>query len=213
MRPGLASCPAEVVLVDRNNYHLFQPLLYQVATAGLEPEEIAKPARAILRGQKNLDFRMLDVTRVDFAASDSRTVPVRSRTISRSRPGGETNFFGSSRCSVTASLEGHPRRDRDPHHVLTWLSNRRCSSRCERRRALLTFIVVGGGPTGVEWPCAVGTDPAGPRQRLPAAQYQGRPCSAASRQPTSCCSDAERLREAAGKTLWRKYVEVRSARV
>ncbi len=63
---ALRRAPVQVVLVDRNNYHLFQPLLYQVATAGLEPEEIARPARAILRGQKNL-------------AWDSRTSPTRSR--------------------------------------------------------------------------------------------------------------------------------------
>src|SRR5437773_10104757 len=70
---ALRRAPLQVVLVDRNNYHIFQPLLYQVATAGLEPEEIAKPARAIMRGQKNFDFRMVDVTRVDFAAKRLET--------------------------------------------------------------------------------------------------------------------------------------------
>ena len=70
---ALRRAPVQVVLLDRNNYHLFQPLLYQVATAGLEPEEIAKPARSILRGQKNFDFRLVDVTRVDFAAKRLET--------------------------------------------------------------------------------------------------------------------------------------------
>src|SRR5213596_738566 len=64
---ALRRAPVHVVLLDRNNYHLFQPLLYQVATAGLEPEQIAKPVRAILRGQKNFDFRMVEVRGVDFA--------------------------------------------------------------------------------------------------------------------------------------------------
>ena len=64
---ALRRAPVNVVLVDRNNYHLFQPLLYLVATAGLEPEEIARPVRAILRGQRNFDFRMVEVHRADFA--------------------------------------------------------------------------------------------------------------------------------------------------
>ena len=59
---ALRRAPVRVILVDRHNYHLFQPLLYQVATAGLEPEGIARPVRAILRGQRNLEFRMAEVT-------------------------------------------------------------------------------------------------------------------------------------------------------
>ena len=92
---ALRRAPVQVVLLDRNNYHLFQPLLYQVATAGLEPEEIAKPARAIMRGQKNFDFRMVDVTRVDFAAKRLETSagPVAYDFLVLA-PGGETNFFG-----------------------------------------------------------------------------------------------------------------------
>src|SRR5437879_56789 len=62
---ALRKAPVNVVLVDRHNYHLFQPLLYQVATAGLEPEEIARPVRAILRRQSNTEFRMTEVTGLD----------------------------------------------------------------------------------------------------------------------------------------------------
>src|SRR5207245_199918 len=62
---ALRKSPVNVVLVDRHNYHLFQPLLYQVATAGLEPEEIARPVRAILRRQSNVEFRMTEVTGLD----------------------------------------------------------------------------------------------------------------------------------------------------
>ena len=54
---ALRKAPVDVILLDRHNYHLFQPLLYQVATAGLEPEQIARPVRAILRGQRNFEFR------------------------------------------------------------------------------------------------------------------------------------------------------------
>src|SRR3989441_1199158 len=70
---ALRKAPVDVVLLDRHNYHLFQPLLYQVATAGLEPEQIAKPVRAILRGQRNFEFRMVEVTGVDFAARQVAT--------------------------------------------------------------------------------------------------------------------------------------------
>ena len=64
----LAGSNLEVVLVDRNNYHLFQPLLYQVATAGLEQESIAYPVRALVRGWYNLAFRMGEVTGLDLNA-------------------------------------------------------------------------------------------------------------------------------------------------
>src|SRR5689334_23143218 len=62
---ALARAPVRVVLIDRNNYHLFQPLLYQVAMAGLEPSSIARPVRRILRGQKNFAFHMAHVTGID----------------------------------------------------------------------------------------------------------------------------------------------------
>src|SRR5512135_3912199 len=70
---ALRRAPVEVLLVDRHNYHLFQPLLYQVATAGLEPEGIARPVRAILSRQRNFEFRLGEVTAVDFAARVVRT--------------------------------------------------------------------------------------------------------------------------------------------
>src|SRR5436309_14212873 len=64
---ALNRAPVDVVLLDRHNYHLFQPLLYQVATAGLEPEHIARPVRAILRGQPRFEFRMGEMTGLDLA--------------------------------------------------------------------------------------------------------------------------------------------------
>ena len=65
---ALAKSPVQVTLVDRNNYHLFQPLLYQVATASLSPDEIAQPVRAILGRQRNLEFRMAEVRGIDLDA-------------------------------------------------------------------------------------------------------------------------------------------------
>src|SRR3989449_6847614 len=91
----LRRAPVEVILIDRHNYHLFQPLLYQVATAGLEPEQIAKPVRAILRGQANLEFRLAEGTGVDFAprrvVTDARPVAYDHLLLAL---GGQTNFFG-----------------------------------------------------------------------------------------------------------------------
>lgn len=62
---ALANAPVRVTLVDKRNYHLFQPLLYQVATAGVQPGDIAYPIRTILRNQKNVEFRMTRATGVD----------------------------------------------------------------------------------------------------------------------------------------------------
>src|SRR6059036_390015 len=92
---ALRKAPVDVILLDRHNYHLFQPLLYQVATAGLEPEQIAKPVRSILRRQRNFEFRMVEVTGVDFAAhrvaTDHGPVPYDFLILAA---GGETNYFG-----------------------------------------------------------------------------------------------------------------------
>src|SRR5205814_10552972 len=144
--------PVQVVLLDRNHYHLCQPLLYQVATAGLEPEEIAKPARAIMRGQKNFDFRMVDVTRVDFAAKRLETSagPVAYDFLVLA-PGGETNFFGLEAMQRHGlGLNDIPDAITIRNRVLTCFQNAMLEPDAERRRALLTFIVVGGGATGVE---------------------------------------------------------------
>ena len=200
------------MLVDRNNYHLFQPLLYQVATAGLEPEEIAKPARAILRGQKNFDFRLLDVTRVDFAA---RTLETSAGPIAYDylvlAPGGETNFFGlDSLQRHGLGLKDIPDAVAIRNHVLTCFEQAMLEPDAERRRALLTFIVVGGGPTGVEMAGALSE-----LIRLVLVKDYPRLNIKDVRILLLEATDRllpalpERLREAAGKTLWRKYVEVR----
>jgi len=202
----------QVVLLDRNNYHLFQPLLYQVATAGLEPEEIAKPARAILRGQKNVDFRMVEVTRVDFRAKRLETSagPIAYDFLVLA-PGGETNFFGlESMQRHGLGLKDIPDAIAIRNHVLTCFEQAMLEPDAERRRALLTFIVVGGGPTGVEMAGALSE-----LIRLVLVKDYPRLNIKDVRILLLEASDKllaalpERLREAAGKTLWRKYVEVR----
>jgi NADH dehydrogenase len=209
---ALRRAPVQVVLLDRNNYHLFQPLLYQVATAGLEPEEIAKPARAILRGQKNFDFRMVEVTRVDVAAKRLETSagPIAYDFLVLA-PGGETNFFGlESMQRHGLGLKDIPDAVAIRNHVLTCFEQAMLEPDAERRRALLTFIVVGGGPTGVEMAGALSE-----LIRLvlvkdyPRLNIKDVRILLLEATDKLLAALPERLREAAGKTLWRKYVEVR----
>src|SRR5688500_1655452 len=92
---GLAKEPVQITLIDRHNYHLFQPLLYQVAIAGLVPSQIAYPLRTIFRKQKNLTFQMSEVTSIDFK---ERYIRGNGSVIAYDylilAIGGQTNFFG-----------------------------------------------------------------------------------------------------------------------
>jgi NADH dehydrogenase len=149
---ALRRAPVDVLLVDRNNYHLFQPLLYQVATAGLEPEEIAKPVRAILRSAPNFDFRLTAVTGVDLAGRVLRTgdgqIPYDFLVLAC---GAQTNFFGLSAVEQHGfALKDIPDAVRIRNHVLSCFEQAVFEPDPARRRALLTFAIVGGGPTGVE---------------------------------------------------------------
>src|SRR5215211_90938 len=91
----LASAPVQITIIDRHNYHLFQPLLYQVAIAGLVPSQIAYPLRTIFRRYKNVNFQMEEVSSVDF---NSRYVKLDGSVIAYDylilAVGGQTNFFG-----------------------------------------------------------------------------------------------------------------------
>src|SRR5512134_845198 len=91
----LARAPVRITLIDRHNYHLFQPLLYQIAIAGLVPSQIAYPLRTIFRRQKNLTFQMDEVTSIDFEAcyvrSNGSAIAYDYLVLA---VGGETNFFG-----------------------------------------------------------------------------------------------------------------------
>jgi NADH dehydrogenase len=213
---ALHRAPVKVVLLDRNNYHLFQPLLYQVATAGLEPEQIAKPVRAILRRQKNFDFRMVEVAGVDFA---QRRLETSAGPISYDylvlAHGGETNFFGlDSMMKNGLGLKDIPDAVRIRNHVLTCFEQAMIVSDPERRRQLLTFIVVGGGPTGVEMAGALSE-----LIRLvlvkdyPLLNIKDVRILLLEATDKILAALPERLREAAVKTLWRKWIEVRFSAV
>ena len=148
----LQNAPVRITLVDRNNYHLFQPLLYQVAIAGLVPSQIAYPLRTIFRNQKNLTFQMGEVMSVDLA---SRFVKLNGSVIAYDylilAVGGETNFFGMD----SVKENGFQIKDIESavdtrNHLLKMFENASREADVEKRKAMLTFVVVGGGPTGIE---------------------------------------------------------------
>lgn len=209
---ALRKAPVDVILIDRHNYHLFQPLLYQVATAGLEPEQIAKPVRAILRGQANLDFRMTEVTGLDLDAKQVATgdgaIPYDYLILA---VGGETNYFGlDSVVRYGFGLKDIPEAIRIRNHVLHAFERAVLEPDPERRRAELTFVVVGGGPTGVEMAGALSE-----LIRLVLVKDYPRLNVKDVRVLLVEATDRllgpmpPRLREAAAETLWRKHVEVR----
>ncbi len=148
----LRRAPVRITLIDRNNYHLFQPLLYQVATAGLEPEQIAKPVRSILRSQDNLRFKMAEISAVDLEARrlDSDLGPIEYDDLILA-VGAETDFFRLGSLEHSAlDLKGLPDAVEVRNHVLRCFEKAAFEEDPEAKRALLTFLIVGSGPTGVE---------------------------------------------------------------
>lgn len=149
---GLANAPVRITLIDRNNHHLFQPLLYQVAIAGLLPTQVAQPVRTIFRGQKNLTFQMGEVTEINF---DEKFVRLNGSVIGYdylvTAAGARTNFFGFT----TLEKYGLQLKDIDTavttrNHLLSMFEEASHEADPEKRKAMLTFVIVGGGPTGVE---------------------------------------------------------------
>ena len=149
---ALRGSPARVTLIDRTNHHLFQPLLYQVAMAGLSPADIAAPIRSILRRQKNVAVLLAEVVGVDFQASE---VILRDARIGYDylvlATGGRTSYFGHDEWEVFApGLKDLDDAVEIRRRVLLAFEAAEKESDAARRRELLTFVVVGGGPTGVE---------------------------------------------------------------
>src|SRR6266568_4412550 len=145
--------PVDVVLLDQHNYHLFTPLLYQVATGLLNPSDIAYPLRTIFRHSPNVRFRQATVTRVDLASKLVRLdgSPPLSYDYLVLATGSTDNYFGNQDVAqVSLGLKSLEDATRLRNHVLTCLERADAEADPEARRALLTFVVVGGGPTGVE---------------------------------------------------------------
>ncbi|NPV74842.1 MAG: NAD(P)/FAD-dependent oxidoreductase [Anaerolineae bacterium] len=149
---ALSGAPTRVTLIDQHNYHLFQPLLYQVSTAGMSADEIAYPVRAILRRQKNASFRLARVRAVDLAAKRLETsAGMISYDYLILAVGSVTNFFGMESLKQHAfSLKDLDEAKEIRNHLLKMFEKASHEKDPQRRKALLTFVVVGGGPTGVE---------------------------------------------------------------
>jgi NADH dehydrogenase len=148
----LAHTNVDVVVLDRNNYHGFWPLLYQVATAGLEPESIAYPARAILRKYPNADFLMTEVTGVDY---ERKLVLTSGGPLAYDylvlAAGSANNYFGDQALAAhTFGMKDIDEAERLRNQVLRAFERAVIERDQSRRVALLTFVIVGGGPTGVE---------------------------------------------------------------
>jgi NADH dehydrogenase len=155
---ALAYAPASVTVVDRTNHHVFQPLLYQVATASLSPSQIAYPIRGVLRRQTNTRVILAEAVAVDAAA---RKVRLRDGELDYDylvlAPGARHSYFGHDDWEPLApglkTLEDALEIRR---RILLAFERAERESDPARRAALLTFVVVGGGPTGVELAGAIG---------------------------------------------------------
>jgi NADH dehydrogenase len=151
---GLASADVQITLIDRSNHHLFQPLLYQVATAGLSPADIAYPIRTVLRNQENVRVLLGEVTRIDLgkkrlALADGAEMEWDYLVIAA---GARTNYFDKEDAwrphalglkDVDEALEIRRR-------VLMAFEAAERETDTAARERLLTFVIIGGGPTGVE---------------------------------------------------------------
>ncbi|MGH7516944.1 MAG: NAD(P)/FAD-dependent oxidoreductase [Gemmatimonadales bacterium] len=150
---GLKRAPVHVTLVDRRNHHLFQPMLYQVATAALNPSDIANPIRSILRAQKNADVLLGDVVSVDVESrevllADGLALAYDYLIVAT---GARHSYFGHDEWERLApGLKSLEDAVNIRTRVLLAFEQAERETRPELRQALLTFVVVGGGPTGVE---------------------------------------------------------------
>ncbi|MCA1444053.1 FAD-dependent oxidoreductase, partial [Ensifer sp. IC4062] len=149
---ALRRAPVEVTVVDRRNYHLFQPLLYQVATAGLSPAQIAMPIRRILSRQSNATVLMDKVEAVDTVArcvvTGGRRIPYDYLIVAT---GARHTYFGNDTWAEHApGLKTITDATAIRARILSAFERAEVTDDPRLRQKLLTFVVVGGGPTGVE---------------------------------------------------------------
>jgi NADH dehydrogenase len=149
----LARAPVEITILDRHNHHLFQPLLYQVATAALSPGDIAWPIRAIFRRQRNVRVLMAEATGIDQAAkvvhaAGGLTVPYDVLVLAT---GATHSYFGHDEwAAVAPGLKTIADATAIRRRLLLAFERAEVNTDEAERRRLLTFVVVGAGPTGVE---------------------------------------------------------------
>jgi NADH dehydrogenase len=149
---ALGRVGVDVTVIDRHNYHLFQLLLYQVATAGLAPNTIAAPIRAILRAQKNATVLMETVTGIDMAG---RAVLIGERRVPYDflimATGARHAYFGHDDWEQFApGIKSLADALSIRHQILSAFEAAEISNDPSERRRLLNFVLIGAGPTGVE---------------------------------------------------------------
>lgn len=155
---SISKLPVDVTLIDKRNFHLFQPLLYQVATGGLSPGDIAAPLRSVLRHRNNVMVLLDEVVDIDPAA---RTVQLKQARIPYDvlilAAGAQSHYFGNDRWAAHApSLKTIEDATQIRHRILIAFENAENEPDPGLRRQWLRFVVVGAGPTGVELAGAIG---------------------------------------------------------
>jgi NADH dehydrogenase len=153
----LRRAPVDITLIDRQNYHCFQPLLYQVATAALSPADIAWPIRHILRRQENATVFMAEVDGIDAQARVVNTkagpFPFDFLVIAT---GATNSYFGHHRwADVAPGLKRIEDATRIRRNILSAFEEAELARDDAERQRLLTFVIIGGGPTGVEMAGAI----------------------------------------------------------
>lgn len=148
---GLRKSPYQVVLLDKNNYHTFQPLLYQVATGGLEPDSIAFPLRKMFTKQENLVFRVAEVEHVNheqkFLETNIGEIEYDHLVLAT---GSVTNFFGMEDIQMNAHGMKSIPESLDLRSLILQNFEEALETEDKGQHDLMNFVVVGGGPTGVE---------------------------------------------------------------
>jgi NADH dehydrogenase len=154
---ALANAPVDVIVIDRHNYHLFQPLLYQVATAGLSPADIASPIRGVLSRQANASVILANVEGID---PDARIVHAEDRRVPYDllivATGAQHSYFGRGEWAIHAP--GLKRIDDATllrRRILLAFELAEVETDVVEQQRLLSFVVIGGGPTGVEMAGAI----------------------------------------------------------
>ncbi len=148
----LSKKEVQVVLLDRHNYHTFQPLLYQVSTGGLEPDSIAYPIRKVLQGYPNFYFRLAEVMQID---PKEKSVVTNIGTIGYDylvvATGSKTNYFGNKNIQEKGmAMKTIPQSLNLRSLILENFEQALLTDDLHQRDALMNFVIVGGGPTGVE---------------------------------------------------------------
>ena len=149
---ALADAPVQVVLLDKQNYHTFQPLLYQVATAGLDEGDIVSPFRKILNDQENFYFRLAEVQAVDTEKQVvETTIGLLRYDFLVLATGAEPNYFGDAAMEKNAiAIKSVEEAIELRNTVLSNFEQALQLGDYEQINSLLDFVIVGGGPTGVE---------------------------------------------------------------